>query len=418
MRAFVAALSLSLAATASAQVIRSDYLGGFSSPTGLRFTGHDQGFVIEKGGTVKYFDGNDITTALSLDVASNSERGLLGIALDPAFATNRHVYLYHSTGSGSTGSATWIDNRVSRFTWNPNSKLLEGEQLVRTFGTSANGEPDGANHNGGVLTFGPDGKLYGVTGDLNRNSVEQNNQASNSSAFTGGVFRLNSDGSVPTDGNNKFSGDYAPWYTYGVRNSFGLAVDPVTGNLWNTENGLQTYDEINLVTSGMNSGWRPIQGPLSRNPAGAEASLVTLPGATYQEPKFSFAEAIGITSIQFLHGSVWGEAYDNAVLIGDVVNSGLWLLRLDPVTRERFILEGDLADGVFDSGDSFGPIGTGFGIVTDIQLGDDGQVYVVSLNGNIYRVTPVPEPSKWMLAFAGLGLVGLAVRRKRRQQRK
>jgi len=418
MRAVVAALSLSLATAVSAQTLTdsslvvSSYLSGFNQPTGIRFSGIDEGFVIEKGGTVKYFANGSVTTALALTVASNNERGLLGIALDPAFASNGYVYLYHSNGSGSTNaSATWIDNRVTRHTWNATTKTLGSPDLSRTFGTAANGSPDGANHNGGVLAFGADGKLYGVTGDLNRNSVEQNNRSSSSSAFSGGVFRLNTDLSVPTDGNNKFTGDFAPWYAYGVRNSFGLAVDPATGNLWNTENGESTFDEINLVTAGMNSGWRPIQGP--NGLADPATVLNMLPGATYQDPKFSFASAIGITSIQFLHDSAWGDGYDNAVLVGENNSPRLWLFRLN-ATRDEFVLDGPLADKVFNSGDGMSPFGTGFSVTTDIQVGEDGAVYVASLgSGTIYRIAPVPEPRIWMLTFAGLGLVGLAVRRQR-----
>jgi len=420
MRAIVAAFSLSLVATAPAQtlsdasLLRTDYLTGLSSPTGIRFFGPNEGFVIEKGGTVKYFANGSVSTALSLTVASNNERGLLGIALDPAFAANGHVYLYHSNGSGSTNAtAAWIDNRVTRYTWDAVTKTLGNPDLARTFGTAVNGSPDGANHNGGVLAFGADGKLYGVTGDLNRDAVEQNNRASSSSAYSGGVFRLDSDLSVPADVHNKFTGDFAPWYAYGVRNSFGLAVDPVTGHLWNTENGESTFDEINLVTAGMNSGWRPIQGPAgAQDPA---AVLNMLPGATYQDPKFSFASAIGITSIQFLHGSSWGDAYDDAVLIGENNSGRLWLFRLN-AARDGFALEGALADKVFNSGDGMTAFGTGFMVTTDIQVGPDGAVYVASLGaGEIYRIAPVPEPSQWMLASAGLGVVWLAVRRRKRR---
>ena len=116
----------------------------------------------------------------------------------------------------------------------------------------------GPNHNGGPIAFGPDGKLYGITGDLNRNEAEQNYQAqANNSSQVGGIYRLNDDGTVP--GDNPFSGhsnaDFHRWFAYGIRNSFGLTFDPATGNLWDTENGPGSYDEVNLVAPGFNSGW-------------------------------------------------------------------------------------------------------------------------------------------------------------------
>jgi glucose/arabinose dehydrogenase len=431
MRTFAIAFLLVFASTAASaasltdpNLIISPYLTGLSAPTGLRFTGANEGFVIEKRGTVRYFSSGTVTTALDIisNTVSNSERGLLGIALDPNFATNRHVYLHHSTGSGNTdATAIWVDNRVTRYTWDPVSQTLQAPSLVRIFGVNTSGIGNGPNHNGGVLTFGADGKLYGVTGDLNRNSVEQNNRASSTTAFSGGVFRLNTDGTIPApvageSNNNKFSGDFALWHAYGVRNSFGLAFDPATGNLWDTENGVDTFDEINLVPSGMNSGWRPIQGPAGATDPNAVLNM--LPGAIYQDPKFSFADAIGITSIQFV-GSTWGPGYANAVLVGEaVVNSAtsfgrLWLFRLN-ASRDDFILTGDVADRVFDTGDAFAPLGTGWGLTTDIQVIPGDAVYVVSLTqGSIQRIVPVPEPQTWLLALAGLALVAFAVRHKR-----
>lgn len=414
MRATVAALSFAFATTASAQALNdptlvvSSYLAGLNNPTGIRFTGPGQGFVIEKGGdtgTVRRFANGVLSTALTLPVANdNFERGLLGIAVDPAFASNGHVYLYHSAGS----SGAWIDNRLTRYTWN--GATLANPLPMGTFGSSSDGQAIGGNHNGGVLTFGPDGKLYGVTGDLNRNLVEQNNKATTASAFTGGVFRLNTDGTVPAD--NPFSGDFSRWYAYGVRNSFGLAFDPVTGRLWDTENGVGTFDEINQVVRGMNSGWNAIQGPDSLNALNAPVDLNMLPGAVYQDPKFSFAQAIGITSIQFLEGSALGPVYDDAVLVGEVNNPRLWLFRLN-AARDGFVLVGDLADGVLDSGDALTPFGTGFNVTTDIQIGPDGAVYIASLGaGEVFRIAPIPEPSTWLLMALGLALVGGVAQRR------
>jgi len=384
------------------------WLTGLDQPTGIRFTDPGAGFVIEKGGSVKHFQNGTVSTVLSLAVNSSSERGLLGIALDPQFATaaEKHVFLYYSA-AGAGGA--WTDNRLVRYTWNGTS--LVSPQFLRSFGTSADGLATGPNHNGGPLAVGPDGKLYGVTGDLNRSGIEQNDRTATATAFTGGLYRLNTDGTPA--GDNPFSGDFSQWYAYGVRNSFGLAFDPVTGNLWDTENGPGSYDEINLVGRGMNSGWSAIMGPDARDSQNAPGDLVMLPGAVYADPKFSFRTPIGITSITFLHGSAWGPGYDDAVLVGENNAARLWLFRLN-AARDGFVLAGSLADGVLDTGDVFPAFGTGFSVTTDLQIGPDGAVYVASLGGDsVYRIAPVPEPGTWALLAAGLVCTVLTARRAR-----
>jgi glucose/arabinose dehydrogenase len=417
MRALADAVTLSLASASWAAELTDPLLAAtpwltrpdIIDPMGIRFTGPEQGFLIERAGAVKRFDGGRLSTALTVTPAAGAERGLLGIATHRDFSANPFVYLYYTAGD-ATGA--WIDNRLTRYTWN--GSALVNPLPLGTFGSAMDGQGVGAaNHNGGPLVFGNDGKLYGVTGDRLRSGIEQN-ASTTSSAFTGGVFRLNPDGTIP--GDNPFASHSLPsvqrLYSYGLRNSFGLAFDPVTARLWNTENGPDTYDEINLVTSGMNSGWRPIMGPDSRDPENAPADLVMLPGATYQDPKFSFLSPLGVTSIQFLAGSALGAAYDDAVLVGDYNSQQILLLRLN-ATRDGFVLPGGLADGVLDDGDTLPPFGTDFNVVTDIQVGPDGAVYVTTLGDTIYRIAPVPEPHTWMLSLVGLALVGWAARRRR-----
>ena len=392
----------------------SPYLTG-NNPTGIRFTGPDEGFFIEQGGTVKRFANGSVTTALTLDVASGGERGLLGIAIDPDFATNRHVYLCYTEGSGST----WTGNRLKGFVWNGTTLTESPVVTSRTFGTAADGLAQGPNHNGGPLVFGPPGsganagKLFGVTGDLNRRGIEQNARSATTSVFTGGVYRLNPDGSVPDD--NPFASHadagVRPWYAYGVRNSFGLAFDPATGNVWNTENGPDAYDEINLLASRTNSGWTAIMGPDARSPGNAPDDLVELPGSTYRDPKFSIEDPIGITALEFLYDA-WGglDGFRDALIFGDVNTGNLWLLRLN-AARDGFVLSGDLADGVLDVGDTLVPFGTGSQVITDLQVNPyDGRLYIVELGGTISRVAPVPEPHTWALALAGLAAVGWRLR--------
>ncbi len=395
----------------------SEVATGFDRPTGLRFLGPDELFVIEENsGRVKHRNGVDTTTVLDLNVNTTSEQGLLGVALHPQFETNQFVYLYYSSTSadGDSGNnANWAGDRISRFTWDPGTRSLTGEQVLRSFPSDPSAN-DGPNHHGGPMAFGPDGKLYAATGDLNRNGAEQNNQAqANHSAEVGGIFRLNDDGSVPDD--NPFLGeantDFHPWYAYGVRNSFGLAFDPVTGDLWDTENGPNLFDEINRVEPGFNSGWDAIMGPDARDAQDAPDDLVVLDGSAYSDPEFSFLDPVGITSIQFLHGSALGAAYDDVVVVGDIVPDRLYAFTLND-SRTGFELPGDLADEVIDFGDPLSPIlfGTGSGGVTDLQVGPDGALYVLSYgDGAIYRI--IPEPASAAM-LSGLS-TALLLRRRR-----
>jgi glucose/arabinose dehydrogenase len=142
-------------------LIVEEVITGLSLPTGFQFTGPGQGFVIQKNdGRVLRFDGGTTTEALNLAVNSNSERGLLGIEVDPNFAANNFVYLYYSTSTAVSDSGagnTWGENRLSRFTWNGSS--LGSETILATFGKSSDNQANGPNHDGGVLKIGPDGKL-------------------------------------------------------------------------------------------------------------------------------------------------------------------------------------------------------------------------------------------------------------------
>jgi len=421
IRTYILAVALgSISWTAGAQTVSDSnlvitpLLQGLSQPTGMSFTGVNEGFVIEKAsGQVKRFSGGVVTSALDLGVQSDSERGLLGIALDPAFASNGFTYLYYSSNnlSGGTDGGNWVDNRVAKYQWNGTNLVATGS--FRTFGTSADSQTNGANHDGGPLLFGADGKLYGATGDLNRNRTEQNTASTgNLSSNVGGVYRLNSDLTVPTD--NPFTGGQSPFYAYGVRNSFGMAVDPVNGNLWNTENGPTQYDEINLVASGFNSGWSKIMGPDSRD-AQNVSDLVSLPGSAYSDPEFSFLTPVGITALQFLQGSSWGPAYDDAVIVGDNNTGRIYLLRLN-AARTDFVLAGNLADLVADTGAEQESLvfGRGFSVATDMRVGPDVALYVTSLgDGAIYRIAPVPEPSTWAALGVGLLLLGIRMRRRR-----
>ncbi len=376
--------------------------------------------VIQKhNGHVRWVkDGVILGTALDLPVNIDQERGGLGIVADPDFATNGFVYIYYSkstTGADTNVTANWLDNRVERYTWNGTTLGSVFGPLV-AFPADAS-QSNGPNHDGGVLRFGPDRMLYGQTGDLNRGRfggkerVEQNSAASGS-ASVGGIFRIASDGTIPSD--NPFAGEADTalhlWWSYGLRNGFGMDFDPVTGELWNTENGSSNYDEVCRVPRGMNSGWLKIMGPDSRDATYFEngfavfdeSDLVHLANSTYLDPVFSFRVPIGITAITFLTSKLFPHDLQDRCLFGDSNLKKLYSAPLDP-TRQEFVLPPALADRVADDATERDTLlfGTSFGVVTDAQFGADGYLYLMDHTGmRILRVRPVTDeldPATWRL---------------------
>jgi glucose/arabinose dehydrogenase len=386
---------------------------GLSFPIALEFldpADPSRFFVIEKNsGRVKFVQsGAVVSTVLDLPVNNASERGLLGIALHPQFATNGYVYLYYTRSSTTSDSSTqnsWTDNRVERYRWN-GSALVE-PTLIVSFPRDTT-QNNGPNHDGGVILFGPDGKLYGVTGDLNRGFLDnpriEQNTSSTAVAGVGGIFRLNPDGSIPPDNPFVSHADarIRRLWAYGIRNSFGMMFDSLTARLWMTENGPNVYDEINLVERGFNSGWLKIMGPDSRDAAYNEngnqpydaSSLVYLPNSYYADPVFSWLQPIGVTSIAFVRSARFEAGLRDTAIVGESNNGGLYQFTLN-ATRDDFILTGALADRVADSitERNLARIGTGWGVVTDLRIGPDGYLYVVSLYANrVYRIRPVNPP--------------------------
>lgn len=283
-------------------------VSGLSQPIGVVFIGTNDMLVLEKAsGQVKRVIGGAIqlTPVLDLAVNSNSERGLLSMVLDPNFPTNPSVYIRwteSSTGVDSTGvtEVLLLGNRVDRFTWD-GSTLTQAENLIKlrslqTDNVAVPGHPGTnnvnpqGNHNGGVLKFGPDGKLYLFMGDQGRRGQLQNlpngpfltapfvddtfgGPAPDNAHLSGVILRLNTDGSAPTDNpffavgaaiGGEVGTNIQKLYSYGHRNGFGMAFDPVSGSLWETENADDAFSELNRVIPGMNGGWVQLAGPLSR----------------------------------------------------------------------------------------------------------------------------------------------------------
>jgi glucose/arabinose dehydrogenase len=380
-------------------------------------------------------------------------------------------------------STPLLGNRVDRFVWN-GSTLTFDRNLIHLHAFQADaGQPLRGNHNGGIIRFeragerhdegsdrGAEGhaaddnrdarardddehqaRLFIIIGDNGRRGQTQNlpdgpfgpgipddqfgGPAPDNAHLTGVVLRLNDDGTTPRDNpffrtggriGGEIGSNIQRIFAYGIRNSFGMAVDPRTGDLWNQENGDDSFDELNRITPGQNNGWVQIMGPVSRiaefkaietsaaffglqqirwpptniadNPAEALARLFMLPGAHYRDPVFAWKFAVAPAGIGFLNSPALGAQYDGDLFVGAArtnLDDG-YLMRFKLARdRRRFeFADTRLGDRVADNTAKFDAteseslrFGSGFGIGTDIQTGPNGNLFVVSLsNGAIYEI--------------------------------
>jgi len=287
-----------------------------------------------------------------------------------------------------------LGNRLYRYEL-VNDKLVNPKLLLDLPTTP------GPSHNGGVVKIGPDNNVYLVVGDLNyiKNqsayTIAQNAVGGRFPDGRGGILRVTQNGEV-VEGEG-ILGNEDPlnkYYAYGIRNSFGIAFDPLSGKLWDTENGSKHGDEINLVEPGFNSGWRQVTGMSTStlNNKFDRDNLVDFDGrGTYSEPQLDWQEEVGPTAITFLNSDKLGDEYENDLFIGTAHNNGnIYNFDLSD-DRTELILNGPLTDKVADNISENQDIiwGKGFDIITDLEVGSDGYLYVVSFGqGAIYRIVP------------------------------
>lgn len=383
---------------------------GLSWPTSMAFIDNNNILVLEKEkGTVRLVSNGILQeeSVLKVNVNSISERGLLGIAV----LDQDSVFLYYTESSNNNGNEP-LRNKVYKYQWN-------GEKLVNPTLILDLPAIPGPNHDGGKLIIGPDNYLYAVIGDLNHVGNLQNIVDGQEPDDTSVILRVNPDDGSPAldnpfansqimDNNQLLLNKY---YAYGIRNSFGITFDPVTGILWDTENGPNQYDELNLVNPGFNSGWRQVMGPISESGI-TEEDLVNFPNSKYADPVFSWLPSLGITDIEFLNSSKLGDKYTNNIFVGDIgykTNGNLFYFEVDEErTGIKFVI-GDsingggnnqdrLLDKVANNEEEISSIslGTNFGGITDIETGHDGFLYILTLDigsngeGKIYRITLSP----------------------------
>jgi glucose/arabinose dehydrogenase len=366
------------------------FVEGLSSPTSMAFLNNENILVLEKGGQVRLVLNGELVPepVLQVPVDTDSERGLLGIAVlnggrtgSSQNADAQTVFLYYTESGGEAGE---LRNRVYKYNWD--GQTLDNPTMLVDLPAIP-----GPNHDGGKLMIGPDNYLYGIIGDLNHDGKLQNFPDGPDPDDTGIIFRVNPNDGTPapdnplsTDPNNPSS----KYCAYGIRNSFGLTFDPVTKNVWDTENGPASNDEINLVKPGFNSGWQTIMGPISAS-GSTENDLVIFPGSHYADPLLTWLDPVAVTDIEFLDSSSLGESYSNNVFVGDYNNGNLYYFTVSP-DRSAIVLD-NLPDLVVDNEEEQSSIifGTGFGPITDLETGPDGYLYVLSLgSGTIYRIVP------------------------------
>jgi aldose sugar dehydrogenase len=442
---------------------------------------------------VKVVENNVVTgTALDLAVNNASERGLLGIAVHPDFESNGFVYLFWScvaaappasdpftptattcpvtpalgADSSETLATPLLGNRLDRFVWDDMTNTLSFDSnllMLRSFqndsstspmGPSGEVQPPRANHNGGVIRFGPDEKLYLIFGDVGRRGQLQNLPSGptltglgtpvaddqfggphpDNAHFTGVIIRLNDDGTTPDDNpffvaggliGGEIGANIQKIFAYGIRNSFGMAFDPLSGNLWEQENGEDAFDEINLVEPGFNSGWIQIMGPLSRlseykeiettsvenepfpnlqqfrwgperiadTEQEALSRLFVLPGSHYSDPEYSWVYVLAPSAIGFLDSTALGPQWFGDLFVGFSVNNdplGGGLMAFNLTGNRRRIAGDKIADNETfhdPSANNSQIVGINFGIVTEILTAPNGNLLAVSIDrGTVFEI--------------------------------
>src|SRR5215217_7919541 len=372
----------------------------------MAFLSPDDILVLEKDkGTVQRIVNGKLlpTPVLTVDVATEVERCMCGIAVSKSDSGNVYVFLYFTEaedgedGIGGGSSSEPVGNRLYRYEW-INNQLVNPILLLDLPATP------GPRHNGGVVMIGPDNNVYLVIGDVDGHRTKaQNQQSGGEPDGTSGILRITQDGK-PVGGigssSNSILSDFYPlnlYYAYGIRNSFGFDFDPITGNIWDTENGPGYGDEINLVEPGFNSGWSEVTGMSSNtDDFDPEDDLVSFDGkGKYSDPKFEWRDTLGPTAVKFLNSDKLGIEYVNDMFVGDIVNGRIYHFELNQ-DRTELILDGLLADKVAatESVTELEQIifAEDFGGITDLEVGPDGYLYVVSLgHGAIYRILPATD---------------------------
>src|SRR5687768_3319877 len=388
---------------------------GINFPSNMAFIGNDDILVLEKdtGKVRRIINGSMLDQPLlDVHVGNKNERGLLGIAIakqkhENTSLPSSNVFLYYTETRSKDGEdvsgGLVTGNRLYKYELE-NNTLINPKLLL-----DLPGEP-GGDHQGGVVLVGPDNNIYLSFGDVNHFTRAQNNINGNQADGTGGILRITQDGeALQASGILGSEGMLNKYYAYGIRNSYGIDFDPVTNYLWDTENGVNCCDEINLVEPGFNSGWKKVQGISGVNQSDdriqtgiydesqINQTLFDFNGkGKYSSPEFVWNFTVGPTALKFFNSTKLGEQYQNDMFIGDVNTQSLYRFDLSKDRKELQIPE-NLFNKISQTGKDLKAIqfGLDFGRITDIDVGPDGNLYVLShkwnnanqSEGSIYRIS-------------------------------
>jgi aldose sugar dehydrogenase len=416
---------------------------GLKSATSMSFLGKNDLLVLEQQGVVKRVIGNKTLEIPPLNITSivNStrERGLLGIAIPNGEAENQDkshgfeskIYLYYTekiTNQNIDHKCANVCNKNERIVNSLYEYELRDGRLVKPIlliHLPMEEGDIGLEHVGGKIVLGPDKRLYISTGDSYPcRSLQDCRQAATSGKLYaktansengtdpvgfGGIIAL----PLSEDSNHKYDYPFGNssllslYYAYGIRNSFGLDFDPITGILWDTENGPFFGDEINLVEPGFNSGWAKIQGiwPITNYyllikdaprpgyfPNGSMQKFVNglydFEGkGKYSSPEVIWKKSIGITALKFFNSNKLGDNYKNQMFVGSFNKGFLYHFELSP-NRKNISFSRELPSNVIQNGDRRDLLlARGFIGITDLQVSPDGYLYILTYDGNIWKIT-------------------------------
>jgi glucose/arabinose dehydrogenase len=337
---------------------------GFNRPVFVTHAGDGRVFIVEQPGTIRFMIDGVVADTPFLEIGdrvkdSGNEQGLLGLAFDPAFQQNGFFYVNY-TGRGGT-------TFVSRFqiTDDPNQADPGSETVLLTI------EQPYANHNGGVIAFGPDGYLYIGVGDGGSAGDPQGN-AQNLNSLLGKVLRLDVSGiegyTIPADNPFADGGGRAEIWAYGLRNPWRLVFDSASGDLFIGDVGQNSWEEINYQPAGspggQNYGWDYLEGTHAYEANSAPGSV--LPIAEYGHNQG--CSVTGGVVVRDPNLPQWNGVY----LFGDYCTGIIWGILPDGSGGWRTQL-------LYD---------TGFNI-SSFGLDANGRVYLTDLNGGVYRLAPV-----------------------------
>ncbi len=364
-----------------------EYASGLHQPTAMEFLGDDMIVLEKNSGKVLLIEDGEINDNPLLDFNVNSywESGLLGVTVN-----GNDVYFYLTEAEEDGGER--IGNNIYQFYWD--GENFTDKYLVNSLGL------DQIWHNGGAMTTGLDGQVYAVIGDQGAGLEDSKitptlAQNSNEGEFndTGVIIKVGLDKEIIKPKNSENPLEH--YYAIGIRNSFGLTIDPVTGNLWETENGPEYFDEVNLVPKNFNSGWAVTMGPASEE---ERAKVLNFNKYTYEDPKFSWEAPVAPTGLVFTNSESF-DKYKNGLFVATCTGE-IYKFKLNE-NRDNFIFDSphlqdlvanfvknESGENVVESLDEI-EFGNGFGCITDLKFGPDGNLYIVSLSDNvIYRVIP------------------------------